>query len=317
MTILSVNLRKKISKTIAFISIFAVLVNSISAEAFPIYAQQAYSNPREANGRIACANCHLAQKPVEIETPQAVLPNSVFETVVKIPYDLNTKQVLASGAKGGLNVGAVVILPDGFKLASNDKLSAEIKEKTKGVYISPYSAKTENILVVGPIPGDKHQEITFPIVAPDPATNKNVNFLKYPIYAGGNRGRGQINPTGDKTNNNSILSTVSGQVINVVTTEKGGYEVEIQNATGEKILQQIPKGLELAVKKGTAIQVDQPLTKDPNVGGFGQTETEIVLQSPARIYGYMALSFFIVLTQIFLVIKKKQFEKVQAAEMNF
>ena len=41
------------------------------------------------------------------------------------------------------------------------------------------------------------------------------------------------------------------------------------------------------------------------------------LQSPARIYGYMALCFFITLTQIFLVIKKKQFEKVQAAEMNF
>ena len=25
--------------------------------AFPIYAQQAYQNPREANGRIICANC--------------------------------------------------------------------------------------------------------------------------------------------------------------------------------------------------------------------------------------------------------------------
>ena len=48
-----------------------------------------------------------------------------------------------------------------------------------------------------------------------------------------------------------------------------------------------------------------------------KTETEIVLQSPARIYGYMALCLFIILTQIFLVIKKKQFEKVQAAEMNF
>jgi hypothetical protein len=27
----------------------------------PIYAQQAYANPREANGRIARANCHLSQ----------------------------------------------------------------------------------------------------------------------------------------------------------------------------------------------------------------------------------------------------------------
>ena len=65
------------------------------------------------------------------------------------------------------------------------------------------------------------------------------------------------------------------------------------------------------------VKTDQLLTKEPNVGGFGQTETEIVLQSPARIYGYMTLCFFIILTQITLVIKKKQFEKVQAAEMNF
>ena len=102
---------------------------SQSAFAFPIYAQQAYANPREANGRIACANCHLAQKPVEIESPQAVLPNSVIEVVIGIPYDLNSKQVLGSGKKGGLNVGAVVILPDGFKLAPADQVPQDVKEK--------------------------------------------------------------------------------------------------------------------------------------------------------------------------------------------
>ena len=134
------------------------------AMSYPIFAQQAYESPREATGRIVCANCHLAQKPVEIETPQAVLPDTVFEAVVRIPYDLESKQVLA-----------------------------------------------------------------------------------------------------------------------------------------EKDF----------------VQVDQPLTKDPNVGGFGQTETEVVLQNPIRIIGMIAFFFTIILAQIFLVLKKKQFEKVQAAEMNF
>jgi apocytochrome f len=285
--------------------------------AFPIYAQQAYANPREANGRIACANCHLAQKPVEIETPQSILPNSVFEAVVKIPYDLDSKQVLASGAKGGLNVGAVVILPEGFKLAPPNQLTPEIKEKNKGVYISPYSSKAENILVVGPIAGDKHQEIIFPVLSPDPIINKEVNFLKYPIYVGANRGRGQVNPTGEKTNNNSILATTAGQITNITLKESGGAEITIKTSEGNSFKQSIPKGLELAVTNGKLITIDQALTKDPNVGGFGQTETEIVLQSSARIYGYMTLCLFITLTQIFLVIKKKQFEKVQAAEMNF
>ena len=62
------------------------------ANAYPIFAQQNYANPREANGRIVCANCHLAQKSVEIEVPQAVLPDTVFEAVVKIPYDQQVKQ---------------------------------------------------------------------------------------------------------------------------------------------------------------------------------------------------------------------------------
>jgi len=314
MKIFNWNIKKAIA---SFCLITSLFITTESATAFPIYAQQAYANPREANGRIACANCHLAQKPVEIETPQAVLPNSVFEAVVKIPYDLTSKQVLASGAKGGLNVGAVVILPEGFKLAPAKQVPQEVKAKSKGVYISPYSSKAENILVVGPIAGDKHQEIIFPVISPDPATDSSISFIKYPIYVGANRGRGQVNPTGDKTNNNVILSPASGQITDVELLEKGGYKVTIQDSTGASKDQIVPKGLDLQVKAGVIVKADQALTRDPNVGGFGQTETEIVLQSPARIYGYMVLTFFVILTQIFLVLKKKQFEKVQAAEMNF
>ena len=308
---------QKLKTIFASLSLLTIFVNSEVANAFPIYAQQAYANPREANGRIACANCHLAQKPTEIEAPKAVLPNSVFEAVVKSPYDLNSKQVLGSGKRGGLNVGAVVILPEGFKLAPKDQIPEEVKTKNKGVYISPYSAKAENILVVGPIAGDNHQEIIFPVLSPDPATDSTVNFIKYPIYVGANRGRGQVNPTGEKTNNNAILSSAAGQITSVETLEKGGFNVVIKKASGDEVTQAIPKGLELAVAKGNVVKADQLLSKDPNVGGFGQTETEIVLQSPARIYGYMVLCLFVILTQTFLVIKKKQFEKVQAAEMNF
>ena len=314
MKIFNWNIKQAFASACLITSLF---ITTESATAFPIYAQQAYANPREANGRIACANCHLAQKPVEIESPQAVLPNSIFEVVVKIPYDLQSKQILASGSKGGLNVGSVVILPEGFKLAPAKDVPKEIKEKNKGVYISPYSTNAENILVVGPISGDKHQEIIFPVIAPDPETDNTVNFIKYPIYVGANRGRGQVNPTGDKTNNNAVLSNFSGQVSNIETSDKGVSTITITDAAGTAQTQVVSKGLVLSVKKGSVVKVDQPLTENPNVGGFGQTETEITLQSPARIYGYMVLCFFIILTQITLILKKKQFEKVQAAEMNF
>jgi apocytochrome f len=62
------------------------------------------------------------------------------------------EKVLGNGQRGGLNVGAVVILPDGFKLAPKNRLDDELKAKTKGVYITPYSPTKENI-VVGPISG--------------------------------------------------------------------------------------------------------------------------------------------------------------------
>jgi apocytochrome f len=284
--------------------------------AFPIYAQQAYENPREANGRIVCANCHLAQKPTEFESPTSVLPNSIFETIVKIPYDTSKKQVLGNGQKGGLNVGAVVILPEGFKLAPKNRLDEELKAKTKGIYITPYSPTKENILVVGPISGDKYQDIIFPLLSPDPAKDKNVYFVKYPIYVGANRGRGQVYPTGEKTNNNVFNAVTTGKIQEIKLNNKD-FEITIATNNGDTKVQTVPKELDLIVKENQVVQQDQPLTLNPNVGGFGQTETEVVLQDPARIYGYLAFCVSVIISQSMFVFKKKQFEKVQLAELDF
>lgn len=296
-----------------FISLFSPKI----ALAYPVFAQQAYESPREATGRIVCANCHLAQKPVEIEVPQAVLPDTVFEAIVNIPYDTSVKQVTASGAPGPLNVGAVLVLPEGFKLAPKERLSAEIKEKTKGVFIQPYSKTKPNILVVGPILGDKNREIIFPILSPDPAQNKEVHYLNYPVYVGGNRGRGQVYPSGEKSNNTIFTSPVAGQITSIEAGEKGKTNVGVKLASNDITTVAIPAGLKVSVKVNEIIKVDQPLTYDPNVGGFGQTETEIILQNPNRVKGMIVFFFSVTVTQILLVLKKKQFEKVQAAEMNF
>ena len=284
--------------------------------AYPVFAQQAYESPREATGRIVCANCHLAQKPTEIEVPQAVLPDQVFEAVVNIPYDLSSKQITASGTKGPLNVGAVLVLPEGFQLAPKDRISDEIKQKTKGVFVQPYSKTKPNILVVGPISGAKHQEVVFPVLSPDPAQNKDVHFLTYPVYVGANRGRGQVYPSGEKSNNTAFTSTAAGQIVSIEPLEKGKTSIVIQKTDGDTVTQTVPAGLTLSVKPKDVVKADQPLTFDPNVGGFGQNETEIVLQNPNRIKGMIVFFFTVTLTQILLVLKKKQFEKVQAAEMN-
>ena len=285
--------------------------------AYPVFAQQNYSNPRAANGKLACANCHLNEKAIEVEAPQAVLPNSVFEVEIKVPYDTNKKQIGANGKQADLNVGGILILPEGFKLAPKNQIPEEVKAKNKGVFISPYSTEFDNILVVGPIAGKTHQELIFPVISPDPAKNSDVKYLTYPFYAGGNRGRGQVYPTGEKSNVNVFTAPQAGQISEIVTSEKGDFNVVIVNSTGNKASATVPAGLNLIVKQGDIVKADQALNADPNVGGFGQEESEIVLQDPSRIIGYLVFCFSVLLTQITLVLKKKQFEKVQAAELNF
>ena len=297
------------------VNLFGFCVQDSSA--YPVFAQQNYSNPRAANGKLACANCHLNQKAIEIEAPQSVLPNSVFEVEVKVPYDTSKQQIGANGKLADLNVGGIVILPEGFKLAPKSQIPAEVKAKNKGVFISPYSSEFDNILVVGPIAGKTHQELIFPVVSPDPEKDSNIKYLAYPLYAGGNRGRGQVYPTGEKSNVNVFGATQAGQITEITTSDKGDSNIVIVNSNGTKTSQSVPAGLNLIVKQGDTVKADQGLNADPNVGGFGQEESEIVLQNPIRIVGYLAFCFCVLLTQIFLVLKKKQFEKVQAAELNF
>jgi apocytochrome f len=312
-------LTKKGAQLLAVLSLFLAssLVFSTNVQAYPVFAQQAYENPREATGRIVCANCHLAQKPTEIEVPQSVLPDTVFEAVVKVPYDINAQQVLGNGDKGPMNVGALLMLPQGFKLAPEDRIPEEMKEKVEGLYFQPYSAEKDNWLVIGPIPGENHQEIVFPVLSPDPGTNKNIQFGKYSVHAAGNRGRGQVYPTGDKSNNNLFTAPASGVITDIADGDAGARLVTIAATGGEKITETIPAGPELLVAKGQQIKSGDALTNNPNVGGFGQHDTEIVLQNPTRIKWLMAFFAAIMISQIMLVLKKKQVEKVQAAEMNF
>jgi apocytochrome f len=289
-----------------------------SAAAYPFWAQQtAPETPREPTGRIVCANCHLAQKPAEVEIPQSVLPDTVFEAVVKIPYDTGTQQVLGDGSKGGLNVGAVLMLPEGFKIAPPDRIPEEMKEKVGGVYFQPYREDQENVVIVGPLPGEQYQEIVFPVLSPDPATDRNIHFGKYSVHLGANRGRGQLYPTGEASNNNAFKASAAGTIAQISKQEAGGYEVTITTADGSTVADKIPAGPELIVSEGQQVAVGEALTNNPNVGGFGQKDTEVVLQSPDRIKWLMVFVAGIMLSQILLIIKKKQVERVQAAEMNF
>lgn len=293
-----------------------------TAAAYPFWAQQTYpETPREPTGRIVCANCHLAAKPAEVEVPQAVLPDTVFEAVVKIPYDTNVQQVGADGSKVGLNVGAVLMLPDGFKIAPEDRIPEEMKEKLNGVYYQPYREDKENVVLVGPLPGEQYQEIIFPVLSPDPRSDKSVQFGKYSVHLGANRGRGQVYPTGEKSNNNQYTAPAAGTISKITKQEDEDgnvkYAVDIQSEEGKTVTELVPAGPELIVSEGQTVKSGDALTNNPNVGGFGQKDTEIVLQDATRVGWLVGFVSLTMLAQVMLVLKKKQVEKVQAAEMNF
>ena len=292
----------------------ALLISPAASWAYPFWAQQNYESPREATGKIVCANCHLAKKLTQAEVPQSVLPDSVFTASVKIPYEDGLQEIGADGSDVGLQVGAVVMLPDGFTLAPQDRWTDEIKEETEGVYFSQYSDDQPNILLVGPIPGDQHQEVVFPVLSPDPATDSNIHFGKYQIHVGGNRGRGQVYPTGEKSNNTVYTAPTTGTISAIDPGDNGSSIISIDTADGSNVTETIPVGPALLVSVGDSIEAGAALTDDPNVGGFGQVDAEIVLQNPVRIYGLLAFFAAVAVAQIMLVLKKKQIEKVQAAE---
>ena len=286
-----------------------------SAAAYPFWAQEAYETPREATGRIVCANCHLASKPTQVEVPQSVAPDTVFEAVVKLPYDHDVQQVTGSGEPGPLNVGAVLMLPEGFKIAPEDRLSEELKEKTEGLFYQSYAEDKENVVIIGPIPGDDYPEIVFPVLSPDPKTDKSLNFGKYSVHVGGNRGRGQVYPTGGKSNNTVYNASTAGTIAAI---DVGEYSTEVTISTeGGDVVDSIPAGPQVIVEVGQAVAAGEAITNDPNVGGFGQVDAEIVLQDPARVAWLLVFFIGVMVTQVLLALKKKQVEKVQLAEMNF
>ena len=281
-----------------------------SAVAYPIFAQQNYANPREYTGKIVCANCHLASKPIEVRIPQAVLPDTVFKTEVEIPAKYaKRRQPIADGSKAPMNIGAIAVMPEGWKLAPKDRLPKPLKKEMKGLAWQAYSKEYPNIVVAGPVPGETYEKMVLPVLAPDPNTNDKVLFGKGIFYFGGNRGRGQVYPEGNQSNNNQFFASATGTVSAV-----DGLKVTITTPSGETKITECLPGADIVVQVGDEVEKDEPITTNPNVGGFGQEEKECILQDMNRVYAYCAFAFSCFIAQLSFVLKKKQFEKVQLAE---
>ncbi|XBJ23477.1 hypothetical protein VPH35_001610 [Triticum aestivum] len=107
--------KEQITRSISTSIMIYVISRTYISNAYPIFAQQ-------------------SSKPVDTEVPQDVLPDTVFEVVLRIPYDMQLKQVLANGKKGGLNV------------APPDRISPELKEKIGNLAFQSYRPDKKTFL---------------------------------------------------------------------------------------------------------------------------------------------------------------------------
>ena len=302
-------------KALGGASAAVIMFTSQGVEAYPIFAQQNYPSPREASGRIACANCHLQEKKTHARLPFQVYPDTVFRVLVDVNADYEVKkQLVADGTRGPMNVGAIVVCPEGFRLAPRDRLPKILKKQMKGLAWSPYSKQKPNIVVAGPVPGSTYNVMTLPLLAPK-VDEKNIFYGRAEFAIGANRGRGQVYPDGHKSNVNLFAAPAAGTVTSIEGSAKTDTrKVTITKADGTAVTEEVLPGGTLVVAVGDQVRKDQPISTNPNLGGFGQAEKETVLQDPAREQAALIVGFTLFLTQLAFVLKKKQFEKVQLAE---
>merc|ERR1711915_147536 len=95
--------------------------------------------------------------------------------------------------------------------------------------------------VLAPVPGDK---------APG-ATDDEVHFGKFDVSAGGNRGRGQVYPDGNISNNNVFLAPEPGKVVSI--------EGDIEKKDGTTYTKELLAGADVVVEVGDQVTKDMQL----------------------------------------------------------
>lgn len=270
--------------------------------AFPAFAQQLYAFPIDATGKAVCANCHLAEAPIRLSGPSAVFASSIFDLLIEIPTLLTASQVSPAGEPVDLNVGGVVVLPEGFgkSVAADSNI------------FTPFSAAEPNAFVFGPVPASEYATAVLSVRTPDDARS-----LSFPIVVAGNRGRGQLYPDGSPSNNGGFRSPCNGW-LGRVHISREGPSLGLWTRQAAVQVSRLPAGVDILARRscqlGARISIDAVLASNPNVGGVGQSEALLVVQSRERLGYYVQVVAAIAATQLALVLKKKQYERFRLGQ---
>ena len=163
-------------------------------------------------------------------------------------------------------------------------------------------------LVAGPIPAGEYTTLPVALQPSDVALQGS-----FTIYLGANRGRGQAYPNGAASNLVSYRWDDTGMVTGrCFRSKRLGVSCWTRGYAWRLHLQSVGVGHAIRPIAGLRAVRDEGGVFDVvvNVGGFGQTEEQLVLQSRVRINAGLTLLALGVYTQLALVLKKKQFERL-------
>ncbi len=194
-----------------------------------------------------------------------------------------------------MNVGAVICLPEGFTILSRANVQWE-----------QWRPNSEAI-VAGPMPAAEYT--TFPVALQPSDEAIQGTFT---VFLGANRGRGQAYPNGAASNLVSArwdeLGVVPGRCflakrLGVSCWTRGyAWRLHLQVVGVGHAIRPLA-GLRALSEEGGVIDVVV------NVGGFGQTEEQMVLQSEVKMYAGLTFLLLGANTQLALCFKKKQYER--------
>jgi apocytochrome f len=312
---------------------------------YPVFAQQAYSTPISPTGTVVCANCHLSTLSTGLSLPYGVGSDSVFESIVSAPYPRSSSQLSDNGTASALNLGGVISLPEGFSLPTKSRLPRELSLKTQGRFIEPYSKEQTNIMLIGPVEGQKNRDLLFPALSPKPDTSA---YTRYSVDSAANRGRGQVYPAGDGSNSSGLR--VSKARSGLVSSRVGGSKAEelmivgypattssYEGYTSPGSSESASSASESAVRRtekktvkrfkrlvpgcapknltlGGSIMSGDEVFEASTSSGLGQCGGSILVRDSSRITSLIVGLFTIAMTQLMLSSKKTQLLKVQLSE---
>ena len=201
-------------------------------------------------------------------------------------------QIRSDGSVGPLQVGMVLVQGDGIRVV--------------GDAWTEWSSMMPSAVAMGPVASRSNaaQTVSLALDALPVGTRS--------LYIGANRGRGQLYPDGSISNMSLRKAEVNGVCSGIsYLVKRYGSVVHLLHAGGSRLVHLLPsQAVEPTIGPKILARADVLVGRTLNLGGFGLGEVSLSVQAPDILKRFIGLMLLIQGTQLLLLNKKKQYERI-------